>query len=70
MQYQFDEPFLVDSTKINTLLGVHATPIEQALADTLACYSHQAPAPDNHLGETRPVVGGPPAGLGRAAPRF
>jgi len=41
MQYQFDEPFVVDSGKIATGLGVHATPIEQALADTLACYSDQ-----------------------------
>ena len=48
MQYQFDEPFIVDSTKINTLLGVHATPTEQALADTLAYYSDKAAAPDRH----------------------
>ena len=48
MQYQFDEPFIVDSTKINTLLGVQATPIEQALADTLATYSNKSPAPDRH----------------------
>jgi hypothetical protein len=41
MQYQFDEPFVVDSGKIATGLGVHATPIEQALADTLASYSDQ-----------------------------
>ena len=41
MQYQFDEPFLVDSTKINSELGVRATPIEQALADTLASYSER-----------------------------
>ena len=37
MQYQFAEPFIVDSTKI-TNLGVHATPVEQAIADTLATY--------------------------------
>ena len=36
MQYQFEEPFIVDSTKITTKLNVDATPIEQALADTLA----------------------------------
>jgi hypothetical protein len=34
MQYQFEEPFIVVSTK----LGVHATPTDQALADTLATY--------------------------------
>ena len=38
MQYQFEEPFIVDSTKITHTLGVHATPIEQALPDTLATY--------------------------------
>jgi nucleoside-diphosphate-sugar epimerase len=38
MQYQFDEPFIVDSSKIATQLDVHATPIEQAIADTFATY--------------------------------
>jgi nucleoside-diphosphate-sugar epimerase len=46
MQYQFAEPFIVDSTKITALLDVHATPVEQALADTLASYRPTtAPAP-------------------------
>jgi nucleoside-diphosphate-sugar epimerase len=43
MQYQFAEPFIVDSTKINNVLHVQATPIEQALGDTLATY-HPRPA--------------------------
>ena len=43
MQYQFDEPFIVDSSKINAQLGVRATPIEQALADTLASYRDKGP---------------------------
>jgi nucleoside-diphosphate-sugar epimerase len=38
MQYQFEESFIVDSTKIATKIGVTATPVEQALADTLASY--------------------------------
>jgi nucleoside-diphosphate-sugar epimerase len=38
MQYQFEEPFIVDSSKITNTLGVHATPVEQALVDTLATY--------------------------------
>ena len=38
MQYQFDEPFIVDSSKIASKLGLVATPIEQALAETLATY--------------------------------
>jgi hypothetical protein len=38
MQYQFEEPFIVDSSKIANTLGVNATPVEQALADTFATY--------------------------------
>jgi nucleoside-diphosphate-sugar epimerase len=38
MEYQFAEPFVVDSTKITTVLGLRATPVEQALADTLSTY--------------------------------
>jgi nucleoside-diphosphate-sugar epimerase len=38
MQYQFEEPFIVDSSKITNTLGVRATPVEKALADTLATY--------------------------------
>ncbi|WP_448627114.1 NAD-dependent epimerase/dehydratase family protein [Geodermatophilus sp. URMC 64] len=38
MQYQFAEPFIVDSSKITNKLGIEATPVEQALADTLQSY--------------------------------
>jgi hypothetical protein len=38
MQYEFLEPFVVDSSKIATKLNLHATPLDQALADTLASY--------------------------------
>jgi nucleoside-diphosphate-sugar epimerase len=38
LQYEFQEPFIVDSTKIATKLDVHATPLGQALADTVATY--------------------------------
>jgi nucleoside-diphosphate-sugar epimerase len=47
MQYQFAEPFIVDSSKINYALHVQATPIEQALAATLATY-HPQPAQGPH----------------------
>jgi hypothetical protein len=36
--YQFEEPFIVDSSRIAAELGVVATPAEQAIADTLATY--------------------------------
>jgi nucleoside-diphosphate-sugar epimerase len=38
MQYQFEEPFIVVSSKIATKLGAHATPTDQAVADTLDVY--------------------------------
>jgi hypothetical protein len=38
MSYLFEEPFLVDSAKMASRLGASATPIEQALADTLETY--------------------------------
>lgn len=38
MQYQFEEPFIVDSSKMTTKLDVRATPIDRALAATLATY--------------------------------
>jgi nucleoside-diphosphate-sugar epimerase len=38
LQYEFQEPFIVDSTKIAAKLDVHATPLDQALADTVATY--------------------------------
>ena len=38
MQYLFEEPFIVDSTKIANKLDAHATPLDQALAETLATY--------------------------------
>jgi nucleoside-diphosphate-sugar epimerase len=38
MQYQFAEPFIVDSSKITNKLDVRATPAPEALADTLATY--------------------------------
>lgn len=38
MAYLFEEPFVVDSTKIADRLGVRATPYEEALARTLAGY--------------------------------
>ena len=38
MQYQFEEAFIVDSSKMTSALGVHATPVDQAIADTLAGY--------------------------------
>jgi nucleoside-diphosphate-sugar epimerase len=38
LRYEFEEPFVVDSGKIAAKLDVHATPLEEALAATLATY--------------------------------
>lgn len=38
MLYEFSEPFVVDSSKISAKLGLHATPIDDALAATLDTY--------------------------------
>jgi nucleoside-diphosphate-sugar epimerase len=38
MRYLFDEPFVVDSTDIRTLLGVAATPTDQGLERTVDAY--------------------------------
>jgi hypothetical protein len=38
MAYLFEEPFVVDSGAIAAELGVRATPVEQALAETFDTY--------------------------------
>lgn len=45
MQYQFEEPFIVDSNKITDGLGLTATPIDQAIAGTLQAYSPPRSSP-------------------------
>jgi nucleoside-diphosphate-sugar epimerase len=41
MQYQFAEPFIVDSSKITDKLDVRATPTDQAVAETLISYGNE-----------------------------
>jgi hypothetical protein len=53
MQYEFQEPFVVDRTKIAAKLDVHATPLDQALADTVASYQ----ATTSHGSASRPHPG-------------
>ena len=42
MGYQFEEPFVVDSTDIRTLLGVPATTMERGLEQTVDAYRRAA----------------------------
>lgn len=57
MQYQFAEPFIVDSAKFATRFGVTATPLDRAVADTLDAYRHktlrpQRPVPPGSTSDT------------------
>ena len=38
MQYQFEEPFIVDSATFTSRLGMPATPLGDAVEQTLAAY--------------------------------
>jgi nucleoside-diphosphate-sugar epimerase len=42
MAYEFEEPFIVDSTKFETKLGMTATPIQHAIAQTVEWYQRRA----------------------------
>jgi len=44
MGYQFEEPFVVDSTDMATLLGAVATPMERGLEQTVDSYRRTAAA--------------------------
>jgi hypothetical protein len=41
MAYEFEEPFIVDSTKFETKLGMSATPIQHAIAQTVEWYQRR-----------------------------
>ncbi len=41
MLYEFDQPFIVDSTKATDVLGLQPTPLDQALADTITWFRNQ-----------------------------
>lgn len=43
MAYEFEQPFVVDSGKITARLGVHPTPIRQAVAETVAWFRANPP---------------------------
>jgi hypothetical protein len=38
MAYEFDEPFVLDTSKYQTAFGAAATPLADAIAATLAWY--------------------------------
>ena len=44
MSYEFEEPFLLDSSKFERAFGIGPTPLEEALAATVAWWREGAPA--------------------------
>jgi hypothetical protein len=42
MAYEFEGPFIVDSTKFETKLGMSATPIQHAIDQTVEWYQRRA----------------------------
>jgi nucleoside-diphosphate-sugar epimerase len=44
MSYQFEEPFILDTTKYETAFGAVGTPLPAAISETVAWYRNQANA--------------------------
>jgi nucleoside-diphosphate-sugar epimerase len=44
MRYEFDEPFIVDASRAQTQLGLRATPLADAVEQTVRWYRAQMPA--------------------------
>jgi nucleoside-diphosphate-sugar epimerase len=44
MRYEFDEPFIVDASRAETELGLRATPLDEAVGQTVRWYRAQASA--------------------------
>src|SRR3954452_23016484 len=42
MRYEFDEPFIVDASRAETELGLRATPLADAVDETVRWYRAQA----------------------------
>jgi nucleoside-diphosphate-sugar epimerase len=41
MRYEFTQPFVVDSTKVQTRLGLSATPLDEAVSQTVSWFRHR-----------------------------
>jgi nucleoside-diphosphate-sugar epimerase len=55
MQYQFAEPFVVDSTRFTAKTGLRATPLAEALEATLASYVRAADRPTHAEGSDHAI---------------
>ena len=45
MAYEFEQPFVLDTTKYQSTFGTAATPLATAIAETVAWYRTQTSAP-------------------------
>jgi nucleoside-diphosphate-sugar epimerase len=58
MRYEFDEPFIVDASRAQTELGLRATPLADAVEQTVRWYrARPSPSAADH-GGTRHVAPG------------
>lgn len=48
LAHQFDRPWILDGTRTSAELGVRATPLREAVAETVDGDSHRRPVPDDH----------------------
>jgi nucleoside-diphosphate-sugar epimerase len=44
MLYEFEEPFVVDHSKFEEAFGEHATPLKEAIGETVRWYRSKRPA--------------------------
>jgi nucleoside-diphosphate-sugar epimerase len=51
MLYEFEEPFVVDHSKFEKAFGEHATPLKEAIGETVRWYRSKRPA-----GDVRPAA--------------
>jgi nucleoside-diphosphate-sugar epimerase len=54
MRYEFDEPFIVDASRAETELGLRATPLRDAVDQTVRWYREQASVVMSH-GSPQPL---------------
>jgi nucleoside-diphosphate-sugar epimerase len=48
MLYEFEEPFVVDDSKFEQAFGEQATPLKEAIAETVHWYRTKPPTGDIH----------------------
>ena len=61
MAYQFDEPFVLDTSKYQSRFGQIGTPLHQAIATTVSWYSNRPTAShDARITGVSSVLSGPP----------